>query len=497
MRKVAVFLALLMFAPAAQAAITVGTAPASLVTLATTLAASSSKAVFEFALTADAGETLSSVAVTVNSSTAVSGDLASVKVYKDDGDGSFDASDSEAGSNSTVNIGSTTTINTASNNTLTGAKFFVVLNTAVGWSGADSVTVTFNANGITASANSPTNSAVTTAALAADLTGPALQAAVAHNKVGGTNATEAGDFVVLTFNEATNKPAITAANINSILTLNNSHTWLDGVASIGGAGWNGAGTELTITLSAGGSIPTVAIADTVTIAGSTIKDASDNNATGSIAITGSFGITSNGDDDDDDEDENEKFGRVCTDGIINGRPYKVSGSETVYLAAACRLKPFRGAAVFHARGHKFQNIVTLSSLDGLTVSDHPAVPAAGTLVKGSDKTVWFVTNKGKKKGFTSENAFKRMGFNFKSVKQISDSDLATMLTQAAIAETDDLPNGMIAKCSNSAVVFEVNGNVKLMFTNPDVFLNRGHSWDVIAVIDCGKFTLAQGSTINQ
>ena len=32
--------------------------------------------------------------------------------------------------------------------------------------------------------------------------------------------------------------------------LNNSHTWLDGLASIGGSSWNAAGTELTITLSA-------------------------------------------------------------------------------------------------------------------------------------------------------------------------------------------------------------------------------------------------------
>ncbi|MBX4191217.1 MAG: hypothetical protein KW804_00220 [Candidatus Doudnabacteria bacterium] len=621
MRKIAVFLSLLLLAgsSSALAAVTVNTTPSSLVTSPTTLATSSGKAIFEFALTADAGETLSSVGVTVNSSNAVAGDFASVAVYRDDGDGVFDAGDTTAGSNTTVNVGSTTTINTAANNTLTGAKFFVVLNTSSTWTGSDSATVTLNANGITTSTNSPTSPIVTTSTLTVadttapalltvlamnktggtsakeagdtvvltfgeattkptitaanidsvlvlnnshswldgvssiggsawnadgtvltitlsagssaptisvgdtvtvsgsvikdssgnnavgsraitgsfgpvDSTGPVLLSATAMNKTGGTSAKEAGDTVVLTFGEATNKPAITSANINSVLVLNNSHSWLDGASAIGSATWNDVGTILTVTLSAGTSLPTLAVGDTVTVTGTTIKDAAGNNATGSKAITGSFGTTTtppaDGDDDDDD------FGKHC-DGIINGKLYKIGTNPTVYLAAGCRLKPFRGAAVFHARGHKFQDIITLPATPPTLneVSTDPALPAGGTLIKGSDSTVWFVTNKGKRKGFVSATAFTRLGFQFNAVKVIANTDLATMPVDTAVTESSEHPEGSIIKCTNAPTIFEVKSGKKSGFTNPDGFLNRGHGWDVVVIVDCANFQYLSGSNL--
>ncbi len=370
MKKTAIILGLFGVALVAQAAITVGTAPTSLVTSVTTLAASTEKAVFEFALTASAAETLSSVTVTVNSSTAIESDLDAVTVYKDDGSGIFNGADLVAGTNATVNVGSTTTVATASNNTLTGGKFFVVLKTDAAWAGTDSVTVTLNTNGLTTSANSPsTNSATTSAISATSLTGP------------GTG---------------------------------------------------------------------------------------------------------------DDE-----FGHTCTSGIKNGKIYKVSGSETVYLAAGCKLKPFRGAAVFHARGHKFQDIITLSSLNGITVSDKPALPAGGTLVKGSHTTVWFVTEDGKIKGFTSEFAFRRLGFDFKSVKEISDSDLSELITDTSIGENSAHPDGAVLKCTTSSTVYMMKGNKKLAFTNPEPYLERGHTWDAIAVVNCRQFTYEQGANVTQ
>jgi hypothetical protein len=489
MKKTAIILGLLLVAFSAQAAITVGTAPTSLVSSATTLAASTEKAVFEFALTADAAETLSSVGVTVNSSTASSSDFANVSVFRDDGDGVFDSGDTEIGTQSTVNVGSVTTVNTASNNTLTGGKFFVVLETSSTWSGSDAATVSLGVNGITTSSNSPTTTLVTTANLGYDITCPSLQSAVAMNMTGGTSALDAGDQIVLTFNEATNKGVINTSNVNSTLSLNNSHTWLDVFGNLGSASWNDAGTVLTLTLSTTSGIPTIVVGDTVSLAGSVIQDTANNNACGSVAITGSFGTTTTPPTDE------EEFGKTCSSGIVNGRIYKTGDSQTVYLAAACKLRPFRGAAVFHARGYKFQNIITLSSLAGIEVSNKPALPAGGTLVQGSDSTVWFVTKNEKRKGFVSEQSFKGLGFSFGSVKKIADSDLATMEVDAPVTETSNHPEGSIIKCGNSSTVFEVRNNSRFPFTNPSAFLDRGHSWDVIANVDCGRFSYLQGTNL--
>ncbi|MBX4187969.1 MAG: hypothetical protein KW793_02420 [Candidatus Doudnabacteria bacterium] len=511
MKKFAVLSGLLLVASLASAAVTVDTAPTSLVTSATTLAADSELAVFKFALTGDDAETLSSVKVTVNSSTAVSDDLDRIAVLKDDGDGSFDNDDTEVGSNTNVNIDSLTTINTSSGDLdLTSEElFFVVIETDSSWLADDSITITLGTSGIVTSDNSPTVSAVTTSAINAsdeDEDGPDLQSAVAMNKTGSTSGLEAGDKVVLTFDEATEKPTIDKDNIDDVLVLNNSDSWLDDDGEIGSATWNSAGTVLTVVLSDGNGVPDIALGDTVTVTGSVIQDEDDNDATGTKTITGSFSASNDDNDDECDEEEGDNDDcdeedptAVCAGGIINGRLYKLSGSEntTVYLAAGCRLKPFRGAAVFHARGHKFQNITELSSLSGITVSDHPALPASGTLVKGSDATVWVVTKGGKKRGFVSATAFTRLGFKFNTVNEISDSDLTTLETDEPVTENSTHPDGAVVKCGNSPEVFEVRGSSKFPFANADAFLNRGHSWEHITVVDCGRFYYTTGSIVSQ
>ncbi len=479
--------------PVAQAAVTVPTGPTILVASPMVAAASSAPIpLFKFSLTQDAGETLSSVTVTVTKNgvnNLASSHLASLAVYKDNGDGSFSTvSDLLAGSQATVNINSPTTIATGSNNAIGGgATFFVALSTGASWSDltpADSLTVQLAADAIATSANSPTVTAVTTAAITADTTGPALTSVVAQNtggtaakeagdslaftfneatnkpvlsvanipttlalnhnhsfldglgvltsaswnsagtvytltlsantslptvepgdtvtiggslvqdatgnaatgnavisgsfttdvtgphltsvvaqNTGGTSAKEAGDSLVLTFGEATNQPSLTDSNVNATLTLNNSHSWLDGAGHIGSATWNTGGTMLTITLAAGTSVPTVAVGDTVTVSGSVVQDASGNPASGSQVIGGTFGTSTSG--------GGTEGGKGCPNNLINGRLYQVNGSGTVYLAAACRLKVFKGKAVGKAKGKKFKNILSVPSLAGLQVKVKP------------------------------------------------------------------------------------------------------------------------------
>jgi len=499
MRKIAIsFGMLLLVYSFAQAAVTVNTTPASLITSPTTVgAASSPVGLISFVLSADATETLSSVTVTVNAvagSTVTGSDLAKVSVYKDDGNGTFNSgTDTEIGSQTTVNVGTPTTITTASNNALTSATtFFVSLSTAASWSGtapADSVTVTIASDGIATSANSPTVTAVTTNTISAPTTIPTLSTAVASNTAGTKS-------VALTFGSPTNSPTINAANINGVLVLNNSHSWLDGNGGLGTATWNAGGTVLTVTLTSAISNPTIVVGDTVTITGTIVKDlTATNNATGTATISGNFsGSTSNGGDDDDDD----KVGRTCGSGLINGRLYKLAGDtdSTVYLAASCKLKPFRGAAVFRARGHKFQNIIPLQILPTADVTTDPALPAAGTLIKGSDSTVWFVTKGHKRKGFTSAAVFMGLGFNFRQVTQISDSDLATMTVDNDVINTATKhPDGALVKCTTSPTVAQVTGLSLEQFANVDSFTLRGHTFQQVATINCAIYNYVPAATI--
>lgn len=489
----------LVVAIAALATVIVNTGPTSLVPDPILVKASSNPVgLFELALSQDAGETLSSISVVVNntaSSTATTTDLASISVYKDNGDGNFDpTTDLLAGTQTVVNIGSATTVATTSNNSISGGKFFISLSTAVSWSDtvpADSVTVTLPADGIVTSANSPTITAVTTNTITADTTAPSLTSVVAKN-TGGTAAKEAGDSVELTFSESTNKPVIDTANVNTVFVLSNGHSFLDGQGNLGGAAWNITGTVLTITLSATGTatttLPSVEVGDTLTIAGSVIKDLAGNLASGTKTITGSF--SSGG------EDEEGQLGTHCSNNLINGRLYKIGVNSTVYLAAACRLKPFRGAAVFHARGQKFQNIIILNSLEGLSVSQRPVLPSEGTLVQGSGQTVWFVGPGETRRGFRTAAKFLALEFDFKQVKKISDQDLALLTEGAPIEESENHPSGSLLKCGNSATVFQIISGTRFPFSNANAFLNRGHAWESIANVDCGRFHYLHGAPID-
>src|SRR4051794_27768366 len=128
MRKIGIIAALTMLASSsvAFAAVTVTTQPLSLVTSpATALPSSSPQALFKFVLGTDASDTLSSVALTINTNgTAVTtgSDLANVAVYRDaNANGTFESgTDTLVASQTSVNVGSATTITTASGNTLPG-----------------------------------------------------------------------------------------------------------------------------------------------------------------------------------------------------------------------------------------------------------------------------------------------------------------------------------------------------------------------------------------
>src|SRR6185503_7516198 len=123
-----------------------------------------------------------------------------------------------------------------------------------------------------------------------------------------------------------------------------------------------------------------------------------------------------------------------------------------------------------ARGNKFHNIIVLSSLTGLTVATDPALPASGTLVKGSDKTVWFISTGHKRKGFASAEVFLGLGFHFGQVNQISDTDLSTMaLDSTPINTANSHPDGSLIKCGNSPLIYQVAGNTETPFTNIDTF----------------------------
>lgn len=112
---------------------------------------------------------------------------------------------------------------------------------------------------------------------------PTIQSVVIGNQNG---VRVAGDTVTITFNQNTNKPAITAANLNTWLKLSNSHSWGSG-SSFATVVWT-ADYVLTTTYSSFTGT-TIAAGDIITVnASANIKD---NAATTSASTSVSGGAT--------------------------------------------------------------------------------------------------------------------------------------------------------------------------------------------------------------
>lgn len=206
-------------------------------------------------------------------------------------------------------------------------------------------------------------------------------------------------------------------------------------------------------------------------------------------------------DEEEDCDDDKSFSNSgrhnCGTGLQNGKLYRTEGSPTVYLLHNCQMYPFRGEAAFNSRGHKFEEVTVISSLpSSQSVSSEPVVPAEGTLVKGSDSTVWFVSKSGKRQGFTDAQVFLGLGFKFTQVERISDSDLGTIeLDTELINDASRHPDGTLVKCTNSQAVFAVIDNIRFPFANSEAFRKHGHDFDHIVVVDCSRFVYQEGAPV--
>ena len=81
---------------------------------------------------------------------------------------------------------------------------------------------------------------------------------------------------------------INSLNIDSMLSLSNKHSWLDGFGTIDTALWNPEGDKLMIRLSTIASPPTISIGDTITPDSSKIKSVAGIPCYNSVILRGSF-----------------------------------------------------------------------------------------------------------------------------------------------------------------------------------------------------------------
>jgi len=132
--------------------------------------------------------------------------------------------------------------------------------------------------------NNNAYSSVTLTGTFDDTIPPIILSAFASDNIDSIQGIDGDDFLNLVFSQVTNKPIITAGNINSVLHLSGGHIW----GSIDSTLWSGSGETLTIFLDTLGN-PTVSVGDTIFPDSLTIEDESGNPCISPRVITGTFG----------------------------------------------------------------------------------------------------------------------------------------------------------------------------------------------------------------
>jgi hypothetical protein len=127
---------------------------------------------------------------------------------------------------------------------------------------------------------------------------PTLLSAAASDNAILLPGIDSDDQVLIQFSEPTNQPLIDATNIDQVLSLSGGHTWTDALGEIEGVVWGPAGDRILVSLSTNFSPPTIAVGDTITPDGMTIKDSWGNVAEAPVVITGSFDPVGIGDSDE-------------------------------------------------------------------------------------------------------------------------------------------------------------------------------------------------------
>jgi hypothetical protein len=166
--------------------------------------------------------------------------------------------------------------------------------------------------------------------------------------------------------------------------------------------------------------------------------------------------------------------RLC--GLRNGILVKVAGNPTVYMVVNCVLRPFNTPAIFHAKGKKFQDIITIPSLlsigreigNGSDDDDTIVIPANssstlpsisglpdGSIVKIPGNPTVYIVSGGVLKPFTSLTVFKAHKKNLKDVKIISASQFASM----TVGDPVNFPDGTLVKGSDHTVYVVENGQL--------------------------------------
>jgi hypothetical protein len=447
--------------PNASAVVTVNTQPVADFTSGT-YKADAVFSVVKFGITQDAGETLSSVAVTiVAEDMAVSGDFASLKVYKEEGTNvEFQSGeDTLIGTEVTVNVGSITTIDTGATTIGdTETTFYVVTTIAASPTDTNAFSVDVAADGIIVGTDVLTTTALDGATIATiDTTAPVMTSAIYKD----TDDNGTVDEIVVTYSE----------------DIAGGSTFIKDEWS-----FDPNPRDLAIDSDDSGSILLTDVQITVVdsengeaIDGTIIKYTAGTgivDGAGNYAEDGEFPISVEEEEDDEDEDfitppEGSDPGPAKPNLNSGVTLYRMEGSPRVYVIKNKKKHWIQTPKEFNAAGYNWGKVKVVSPE---TLEEYPDDEETSTIellrAVGSYK-VYKIDN-GKKRWIKTAGEFNAAGYKWKNIKEVSPEALASYQNEV-LSE--------LLRAVGDYKVYKLKGGKKYWVRTIGEFNAAGYKWE--------------------
>lgn len=154
-------------------------------------------------------------------------------------------------------------------------------------------------------------------------------------------------------------------------------------------------------------------------------------------------------------------------------------SDTIYLYVDGEKRPFPLREIFLSHGYHYQQIVQFTDvfLDSIPTGS-PLPFRDGTLLRGSDKTVYVIEH-GRKRAILTAEIFTDLGYQWQKVMRVADNILASLASGPEIASADRHPDWTLVKCDGEETVYVLDGGRKRPFPSAQIFFSWNYTWNQV------------------
>lgn len=184
---------------------------------------------------------------------------------------------------------------------------------------------------------------------------------------------------------------------------------------------------------------------------------------------------------------NENFRKIWdryfTLGYPDGALVKLPNDEKIYLLQNGQKRVFKNRSIFLARGSDRQILeITATDLnkypDGAPINFSPYA-----LVRTPSGTVYLIVNENLKRGFASQKAFKKLGFNPEEIDNVKTADIADIPEGAPLTEQVLAPIGQLWQNSKTGGVALLRDNYLHPIWSREILKNNFNLWKIKVVTE--------------